>query len=112
MHKRLIALPLALALALVAALAFSAAGPASAYQCEQQVERALKDNGVQQEDVSSVKVVRRSAGAKSASNYTLDAWTRLKSCGNGAVVVHMTKYCLVQDVYTTGSCRVADLPGY
>jgi hypothetical protein len=102
---------LACTLALAAALAVPA-GSAAAYQCEQQVERALQENGVQAEDVSSVKVVRRSGGARPPSNYTLDAWVRLNSCSNGAVVVHMTKYCLVQDVYTTGACRVGNLPNY
>ena len=98
-------------LSLLAALAVPAGG-AAAYQCQEQVERALQQSGVQLENVTSVEVVRRSRGANPAGNYALDAWARLGTCSNGAVVVHMTRYCFVQDVYTTGDCRAGDLPNY
>lgn len=98
----------------VTALAFLIAMPTSAqaFQCEPQVKETLQQRGVSQNDVDSVKVVRRSAGARPSNNYTLDAWVRLKSCSNGALVVHMTRYCMVQDSYTTGDCRVGDMPSY
>lgn len=110
MAKR--SLPLAsFAAAVVFFLAFNASG-AAAYQCEPQVDRTLQQRGISQNDVDSVKVVRRSAGARPSNNYRLDAWVRLKSCSNGALVVHMTRYCMVQDSYTTGDCRVGDMPSY
>jgi hypothetical protein len=84
---------------------------AAAYQCEQKVDQALQEHGVDQNDVQSVKVARR-AGGRSSSSHTLDAWVRLKSCSNGALVVHMTRYCMVQETYTTGDCRVGTLPAY
>lgn len=95
----------------VSALSLTAAS-ASAFQCEQEVNQALQERGVNQSDVNSVKVVRRSGGAKSANIYSLDAWVRLDSCSNGALVVNMTKYCMVQNVYTTGDCSIADMPRY
>ncbi|MGF1592283.1 MAG: hypothetical protein ACFCUW_03330 [Kiloniellaceae bacterium] len=101
------------AAAACAAIAVSlAAGTAAAYECEQQVERALSDAAVQQADVTSVKVVRRSFGPNPSSNYTLDAWVRLGSCSAGAVVVHMTRYCMVQETYTTGNCSIPGVPHY
>ena len=100
-------------LATTLALSFAAAIPAaSAFQCEQQVNQALQERNVQQTDVQSVEVVRRSGGARSSSIYQLDAWVRLNSCSNGALVVSMTKYCMVQSSYTTGDCSVGDLPHY
>ena len=85
---------------------------ASAYDCEAQVNSQLQERGVSQSDVESVKLTRRSRGARSSSNYSYDAWVRLKSCNDGALVVHMTDYCMVQDIYTTGDCRAGDLPNY
>jgi hypothetical protein len=93
------------------ALSFTTAS-ASAFQCEPEVNQALQERGVNQSDVDSVKVMRRTGGAKSASIYSLDAWVRLNTCSNGALIVNMTKYCMVQNVYTTGDCSVAGVPRY
>lgn len=87
-------------------------GSAAAYTCEERVNEALQELGVSQADVASTKLVRRSRGANPSSNYALDAWVRLKSCSSGALVVHMTRYCMVQDRYTTGECSVGSLPNY
>jgi hypothetical protein len=98
---------------LAATLSLSfAASSASAYDCQEQVSRQLQEHGVSQSDVESVTLARRAGGAKSPNNFTFDAWVRLKSCSNGALVVNMTDYCMVQDVYTSGDCRVGDLPNY
>jgi hypothetical protein len=85
---------------------------ASAYECERQVNQVLQEHGIDQSEVKSVEIARRSGGAKSGSIYSLSAWVRLSSCTNGALMVNMTKYCMVQDVYTTGDCRVGELPSY
>jgi len=100
-----------LAAAFSLSLVFGSAG-ASAYDCEEQVNQALTEHGVGQDEVTSVKVARRSGGAKSGSIYSLDAWVRLKSCSNGALVISMTKYCMVQSTYTTGDCQVERMPSY
>ena len=100
-------IPAAFALTLAAGI-----GSAAAYECEQQVTQTLQERGISQSDVKSVKVARRSGGAKSAGIYSLDAWVRLNSCSNGAVVVNMTKYCMVQSSYTTGDCSVTSMPSY
>ena len=88
------------------------AGSALAFQCEQQVNKVLQEHNINQSDVKSVKVARRTGGAKSAGIYGLDAWVRLNSCSNGALVVGMTKYCMPQNVYTTGDCSVTNMPKY
>jgi hypothetical protein len=85
---------------------------ASAYQCEQQVTQVLQERGISQNDVKSVNVERRSGGARSSGIYSLDAWVRLNSCSNGALIVNMTKYCMVQQSYTTGDCKVGNMPRY
>ena len=100
-------------LALTTAFAVTAAAPgASAFECEEQVNRVLQERGISQSDVQSVKVTRRTGGARSAGIYSLDAWVRLNSCSNGALIVSMTKYCMVQQSYTTGDCSVGDMPNY
>jgi len=85
---------------------------ASAYQCEQQVTQVLQERGISPGDVKSVNIERRTGGAKSSGIYSLDAWVRLNSCSNGALVINMTKYCMVQQSYTTGDCKVGNLPSY
>lgn len=100
-----------LAAAFSLSLVFGSSG-ASAYDCEEQVNQVLTEHGIDQNEVQSVKISRRSGGAKSASIYSLDAWVRLNSCSNGALVINMTKYCMVQNVYTTGDCRVERMPAY
>ena len=82
---------------------------AAASECEQKVDQVLQELGVSQDEVRSAKVVRRSA---SSTDYTLDAWVRLNACSKGALVVHMTRYCMVQDTYTTGDCSIDGLPNY
>ena len=85
--------------------------PAQAVACEARINKALADMSVPMEDVKSIKVTRRAKGAKSASNYDLDAWIRLKSC-SGYVMVLMRNTCYVQDTYTAGNCTVSGMPNY
>ncbi|MEO3429163.1 hypothetical protein AAFN88_09925 [Pelagibius sp. CAU 1746] len=104
----------ALAVALALPLAVSTivtAGPATAAAlCQPQIDRTLQDLSVPQSEVKSVKVVRRSGGARSASNYRLDAWIGLESCSSGHLVIDMTRNCVVQQSYTTGDCSLPGLP--
>jgi len=90
----------------------AASTSAQAYDCEAEVTEALQQHGISQADVQSVKLSRRTGGAKSSSIYSYDAWVRLNSCSNGAVVVNLTKYCMVQQVYTTGDCQLGQMPNY
>ncbi|WP_299620929.1 hypothetical protein [Pelagibius sp.] len=85
--------------------------PAQAVACETQINKALADMSVPKEDVKSIKVTRRAKGAKSGSNYDLDAWIRLNSC-SGYVMVLMRNTCHVQDTYTAGNCNVSGMPNY
>lgn len=111
MPTRSIALAALVAASFSLILVLGGAG-ARAYTCEDQVKQALTETGVGQDKVQSVKVVRRPGGARSPKIFSLDAWVRLNSCSKGALVVNMTKYCMVQDVYTTGDCRVEQVPAY
>ena len=103
----------AAALGVTLSLPLAAASPAAkAYDCEAEVKEALQQHGVSEADVQSVKLARRTGGARSSSIYSYDAWVRLNSCSNGALVVNLTKYCMVQQVYTTGDCQVGQMPNY
>ncbi|WP_193371469.1 hypothetical protein [Pelagibius marinus] len=105
------ALAAALALSLTLPVALTA-GAAGAATCQAQIDRTLRDLAVPQSEVKSVKVVKRSGGARSASNYRLDAWVELSSCSDGHLVINMTRHCLVQKSYTTGSCSLPGLSAY
>src|SRR3546814_3605159 len=70
--------PAALAAAVVSLSLVAGTTAAGAYDCEAEVNRTLQEQGVRQDNVELVKLVRRSAGANPSSNYTLDAWSRLK----------------------------------
>lgn len=48
-------------------------GNAEAYTCEAQVNQVLTERGITQDKVQSVKVVRRTGGARSPKIYNLDA---------------------------------------
>src|SRR3546814_7238020 len=100
--------PAALAAAVVSLSLVAGTTAAGAYDCEAEVNRTLQEQGVRQDNVESVKLVRRSAGALPSSHYTLDARSRLKSCCSCALVVHMKRYCFVQYVYTTVDCSVGN----
>ena len=41
----------------------------------------------------------------------LDAWVRFHSC-QGALIVDMTTYCYVRQIYTRGECERPGLPHY
>ena len=84
---------------------------AHAVRCEAQINTALEKMSVPQSDVKSVKITRRSKGAKSASNYTYDAWVRLNSC-SGYFMVQMTRHCVIMDSYTTDDCSFSGMPRY
>ena len=99
----------ALAAALVSILTLNTGAALAA--CEDRVNRELQDMSVSPDDVKSVEVMRRGAGGKASNNYTLDAWIRLHSC-SGYLMIHMTRHCTVQDIYTTGDCRIQGTSNY
>lgn len=108
---RVIALACLISLPAAASLLAASAPAAAALQCEAQINESLAGMSIPQDDVKSVRVMRRGKGAKSATNYTWDAWVRRNSC-SGYVMIHMTRTCMVQEVYTTGDCRVDGMQRY
>lgn len=111
MPKRPLPAAALLAATLLLPLAALSNPAVAADPCEAAINQALQDSGVAASDVQSVTVKNRARGAKSPTNYGRAAWVRLNSC-SGHVVVNMTRYCMVQDVYTTGDCRLPGMPNY
>lgn len=111
MPKRSLPAAAWLAATLILSLAALPGSAVAADPCEAAINQALQDSGVAASDVQSVMVKNRTRGAKSPTNYRRAAWVRLKSC-SGHVVVNMTRYCMLQDVYTTGNCRLPGVPSY
>ena len=113
MNVRLPRTAAALAASLTLPLGFTGApAAAAAATCQAQIDQVLQNLAVPQSEVKSVKVVHRSGGARSATNYRLDAWVELGSCSRGHLVIDMTRYCVVQQSYTTGGCSLPGLPSH
>jgi hypothetical protein len=93
-------------------LMFTPYNTTAAAECEAQVEQSLQELRVPQDDVESVEVVRRKRTPNPPTNYVYDAWVRLGSCGQGHLVVNMTRYCHVLQSYTRGDCQVNGVPHY
>lgn len=97
--------------ALAVPLALACAGPAAA-QCEEEVAEKLRELGISQTNVESVQVTKRQFVDEPRPRYEYNAWVKLRSCSDGALVVHMTDYCYVQQTYTQGNCQVSEVPQY
>lgn len=85
---------------------------AAAAECEAQVAQALQALRVPQSDVESIDIVRRERAPNPPTNYVYDAWVRLRSCGQGHLLIGMTRSCHVQQSYTRDDCRVEGVPHY
>ena len=99
--------------ALAAVLLSAPLQAADSTRCAGKVNAHLASLPLSPDDVQSIRIIER---VNIADDYGpdilgVDAWVRLNSC-SGYVVVSMTKYCMVQSVYTTGDCSVADMPRY
>jgi hypothetical protein len=87
-------------------------GGAAAAKCEAQVGQALQELRVAESDVESVQIVRHKRAPNPPTNYVYDAWVRLDSCGQGYLVVSMTRSCYVQQSYTRDDCQLSGVPRY
>jgi len=86
------------------------ADQAHAFQCEKQIMEALEEVNMGKADIKTVKVMKYPmfSGFKQSSIFTWDAWITTDAC-EGHVNIHLTKSCMVMDVYTTGGCQMPDM---
>jgi len=103
------------ALSILVALAcgpflLATANQAHAFQCEKQIMKALEEVNMGKADVKTMKVMKypQFSGFKQSSVYTWDAWITTDAC-EGHVNVHLTKSCMVMDVYTTDGCQMTGM---
>ena len=54
---------------------------------------------------------QREGGDNNTRTIGWDAWVRFHSC-QGALIVDMTDYCYVRQIYTRGECERPGLPHY
>ena len=97
--------------ALLAPLALMPASAAAA-ECEAEVGQTLQELQVPESGVESVQIVRRKRAPHPPTNYVYDAWVRLQSCGQGHLVISMTRSCHVQQSYTRDDCQLDGVPHY
>ena len=92
--------------ALVLAAGLLAAAPAIADPgpCQTVAARHLESLGIDAEDVKDIAMIRILTNPEFGSIIELQAWAILNSCP-GNLVIKLTPFCRVKEVYTRGGCR-------
>lgn len=101
--KKLFAATIVALTALPASAAFQNNSPS---MCAPVVKRTLAASGVAQSNVFDTAYVVDRSGTNEGVVVGYFAWTRLKSCKSGYVVIEMRIDCSVSQTYTDGACRV------
>ena len=66
----------------------------------------LEQNGVDMAEVKEISYLRQwEGGGDNDRTIGWDAWVRFHSC-QGALIVDMTTYCYVRQIYTRGDCMI------
>lgn len=97
-HRSIVALVLAVGL-LTAAPAIADSGP-----CKTVAAKHLESLGIDAEDIEDIAMIRILTNPEFGSIRELQAWINLKSC-RGNLVIKLTPFCRVKEVYTRGGCR-------
>ena len=99
------------------ALAACSAGPSSAgfmmgspEDCAPRVAEALRAVGIGPDQVASTIYLMETAGGREAIAVGVAAWSRIKSCKSGYVVVQLDLLCHPYQTYSFGECRVKGVP--
>ncbi len=95
------------------AMLLTTAVPAHAFQCEDEIMAALEEVNMGKSDIKTVDVQKypQFSGYKHGKIFSWDAWITTDRC-EGHINVHLTIYCMVTDVYTTGGCQMAGMEEY
>ena len=93
------------ALVLAAGLLTTAPAIADSRPCKTVAAKHLEDLGIDAEDVEDIAMIRILTNPEFGSIIELQAWTILKSCP-GNLVIKLTPFCRVKEVYTRGGCRL------
>lgn len=99
--------------ALGLAVGLLTAAPAIADQrpCKTVAAKHLETLGIGAEDVVDIAMIRILNNPEISSIIELQAWTILKSCP-GNLVIKLTPFCRVKEVYTRGDCRIDNIPHF
>ena len=80
--------------------------------CHEVVLDRLDQIGVDMAEVKKISYARQTeSGGNNDRTIGWDAWVKFHSC-QGALIVDMTTYCYVQQIYTRGACERPGLPHY
>lgn len=80
--------------------------------CAGVVENDVKTLDLGDLEVGQVRYIVRSDGSvETGTTESLDGWVSFKNC-KGNLVVLLSKSCTVRERYTTGPCRIKDIPAY
>ncbi len=92
--------------ALVLAVGLLTAAPAIADHtaCQTVAAKHLETLGIDAEDVIDIAMIHILGNPEMGSIIEMQAWTILKSCP-GNLVIRLTPFCRVKDVYSRGGCR-------
>lgn len=85
----------------------SGAVTAERHPCWRAAEERLRDAGLRFDDLQRADWIRETQyDGSRVTGYRLYAKPK-QNCPSGNLVISMTRYCLIQNVYTSGECRVA-----
>ena len=83
-----------------------------AKDCHAVVLDRLDQKGVDLAEVRKISYTPQTEGGENSTRIIgWDAWVRFHSC-QGALIVDMTDYCYVRQIYTRGGCERPGLPHY
>ena len=101
-----------LALVMSLCLGAACASPVTERGCEGTVMSEIAKVGVARDQISSLTISPQTQSDEDHRTVGYTYWMRLKSCRSGYLIVDTTNFCYIEQVYTTGECRVSGVKHY
>lgn len=104
---------LACAIALCLGLATAcAAPPVEERGCKSTVKATVAPLGVTAAEVDAATISTEANAGEDNHTVGYTYWIRPKACSAGYLVVDVTTFCYVQQVYTSGDCQISGVKHY
>ncbi len=112
LRTKVAALAVALAITSLAGLGAASANITD-NRFEEKTQDYLREMNIAEGDVESIRiVVQRRKNERGPDIIGAESWIRLNSCGQGYLVLQMTRGAFVKQAYTRGDCSVPGLANH
>jgi hypothetical protein len=101
-----------IAVVILSFLAAACTTTASRDGCQGAVNAEIAKFGITPDRIAQTVVSQQFDAGEDGRVIGHTFWMRLKSCGSGYLIVDTNSFCHIQQVYTTGDCRVAGVTHY